>query len=95
MDRERCKALGVYITLLIVQFRVRFTTDIYLLCGDDSLMELRLKPYLALFLNDEEKLRAAVDTGKGFLKALVVQTSLPEHEEVLDSIERDFYGTFK
>ena len=88
------KALGVYVALLILQFRVRYRTDIHLLCGDDSLMELRLKPYLALLLHDDE-LRAAMETGKGFLKALVAHTSLPEHEEVLDSIERDFYGTFK
>jgi hypothetical protein len=89
------KALGVYVALLILQFRVRYRTDIHLLSGDDSLMELRLKPYLALLLHDDKELRAAVDTGKGFLKALVARTSLPEHEEVLDSIELDFYGTFK
>jgi hypothetical protein len=53
------KALGVYIALLILQFRVRYRTDIHLLCGDDSLMELRLNSYLALFLNDEGELRAA------------------------------------
>jgi hypothetical protein len=90
------KALGIYVALLILQFRVRYKTDIHLLCGDDNLMELRLKPYLALLLHDDEdELKAAMDAGKGFLKALVAHTSLSEHEEVLDSIERDFYGTFK
>jgi hypothetical protein len=90
------KALGIYVALLILQFRVRYKTDIHLLCGDDNLMELRLKPYLALLLHDDEdELKVAMDAGKGFLKALVAHTSLPEHEEVLDSIERDFYGTFK
>ncbi len=90
------KALGVYVALLILQFRVRYKTDIHLLCGDDSLMGLRLKPYLALLLHDDEdELKAAMDAGKVFLKALVAHTSLPEHEAVLDGIELDFYGTFK
>lgn len=90
------KALGVYVALLILRFRVRYRTDIPVLCREESLMESRLKPYLALFLNDEqEELKEAVDTGKGFLKALVAHTSLPEYEEALDSIELDFYGMFK
>jgi hypothetical protein len=55
--KNDAKALGVYVALLILQFQVRYRTDIHLLCGDDSLMELRLNSYLALFLNDEEELR--------------------------------------
>lgn len=90
------KALGVYIALLILRFRVRYSTDIPILCREESLMESRLRPYLALLLHDEEEeLREAVDTGKRFLKALVAHTTLPEYEEVLDSIELDFYGMFK
>jgi len=89
------KALGVYVALLILQFRVRYRTDIPVLCREEGLMESRLKPYLALFLNDEEELREAVDTGKGFLKALVARTTLEEYEETLDSIERDFYERFR
>ena len=94
IDKD-AKALGVYVALLILRFRVRYRTDIPFLCRDDSLMESRLKPYLALLLNDEEELKEAVDTGKGFLKVLVEHTSLPEYEEALDSIELDFYGMFK
>jgi len=56
---NNAKALGVYVALLPLQFMVRYKTDIHLLCGEDSLMELRLNSYLALFLNDEEALRAA------------------------------------
>jgi len=90
------KALGVYVALLILQFRVRYRTDIPFLCREESLMESRLKPYLALLLNDEEEeLREAVDTGKGFLKALVAHTPLLEYEEALDSIELDFYERFR
>lgn len=37
----------------------------------------------------------AVDAGEEFLKAFIAHSSLPEHEEVLDSIERDFYEMFK
>lgn len=89
------KALGVYITLLILQFRVRYGTDIPILSRDEWLMETRLKPYLALFLHDEEELKEAVDTGKGFLKALSKNTSFSEYEAVLDTTERDFYDNFK
>ncbi len=95
IDKD-AKALGVYVALLILRFRVRYRTDIPFLCRDDSLMESRLKPYLALLLNDEEEeLLEAVDTGKGFLKVLVAHTSLPEYEEALDGIELDFYEMFK
>jgi len=94
IDKD-AKALGVYVALLILRFRVRYRTDIPVLCSEDSLMESRLKPYLALLLNNEEELREAVDTGKEFLKALVAHTSLPEYEEALDSIELDFYERFK
>jgi len=37
----------------------------------------------------------AVDTGEEFLKAFVAHSCLPEYEEVLDSIELDFYEMFK
>jgi len=92
---EDAKALGVYVALLILQFRVRYSTDTPFLCREEGLMESRLKPYLALLLHDEEELSEAVDTGKVFLKALVAHTSLPEYVEVLDSVELDFYGMFK
>ncbi|MHC1611050.1 MAG: hypothetical protein ACXQTW_05585 [Candidatus Methanospirareceae archaeon] len=90
------KALGVYVALLILRFRVRYSTDIPILCREEHLMESRLKPYLALLLHDEgDELREAVETGKKFLKALAAHTSLTEYEEVLDRIELDFYGIFK
>jgi len=60
-----------------------------------GLRESRLKPYLSIFLQDEKQMEEAVDAGKGFLKAFVTHSSLPEYEEVLDSIELDFYETFK
>ncbi|MBE0516385.1 MAG: hypothetical protein IBX41_03185 [Methanophagales archaeon] len=88
------KALGVYITLLMLRFRVRFSTDIPVLCREEGLMEARLKPYLAIFLKDE-KLREAIAAGKGFLNALVTHTSFHEYEEVLDTIEMDFYEILK
>ena len=89
------RAPGVYITLLMLQFRVRFTTDIPVLYREVGLRESRLKAYLSIFLNDEEQMEEAADAGKGFLKAFVAHSSLPEYEEVLDSIERDFYEMFK
>lgn len=59
---EDAKALGVYVALLILQFRVRYSTDTPFLCREEGLMESRLKPYLALLLHDEEELSEAVDT---------------------------------
>lgn len=88
------RALGVYITLLMLQFRVRYSTDIPVLYREVGVLESRLKPYLSIFLNDD-KMSEAVDAGEEFLKALVKHTALPEYEEVLDSIELDFYETFK
>lgn len=88
------KALGVYITLLMLRFRVRFATDIPVLCREEGLMEARLKPYLAIFQKDE-KLIEAIAAGKEFLNALVKHTSFPEYEEVLDTIEMDFYENLK
>ena len=85
------KALGVYIALLILRFRVRYATDIPLLCSDEELMAARLKPYLSLFLQDEE-LTEATEAGKVFLKAFVEHTPFPEYEEALDTIEMDFYN---
>jgi len=87
---REAKALGVYITILIVRFRVRYATDIPLLCRDEGLMEARLKPYLSLFLHDEE-LTEAVEAGKVFLKAFVGHTSFPEYEATLDTLELDCY----
>ena len=54
-----------------------------------------MKQYLSIFLNDEKQMEEAVDAGEEFLKAFVAHSSLPEYEEVLDSIERDFYEMFK
>ncbi len=45
------KALGVYIALLILRFRVRYGTDIPVLCREEGLMEARLRPYLSIFLS--------------------------------------------
>ena len=88
------KALGVYITLLMLRFRVRFSTDIPVLCREEGLMEARLRPYLAIFLKDE-RLREAIAAGKEFLNALVKHTSFHEYEEVLDTFEMDFYEILK
>jgi hypothetical protein len=79
----------------MLQFRVRYSTDIPVLYREVGLRESRLKPYLSIFLQDEKQMEEAVDAGKGFLKAFVTHSSLPEYEEVLDSIELDFYETFK
>jgi hypothetical protein len=90
------KALGVYLTALIVRFRVRYRTDIPLLRSDEWLLQARLKPYLALFLkDDEQELKEAMAAGKEFLNALSKNTSFSDFEEALDDIERYFYGTFK
>ena len=72
------KALGVYITLLIVQFRVRYSTDIPVLYREGGLLESRLKPYLPILLQDEKQMEEAVDAGEEFLKAFVAYSSLPE-----------------
>ena len=89
------RALGVYITLLLVQFRVRYSTDIPVLHREVGLLESRLKPYLSIFLQDDKQMEEAVYTGRAFLNAFVVHSSLPEYEEVLDSIELDFYEIFR
>lgn len=88
-------ALGVYVTLLIVQFRVRYSTDIPVLCREVGALESRLKPYLSLFLHDKEELSESIEAGRTFLNAFVAHTSLPEYEEALNSIELDFYERFK
>lgn len=84
------RAIGLYITVLLLQFRVRYSTDIPVLCTDEQLLEARLKPYLSLFLHDEE-LAEAVEAGKVFFKALVENTPVPEYSATLDIIERDYY----
>ena len=71
-------ALGVYITLLMLQFRVRYSTDIPVLYREVGLLESRLKPYLSIFLQDEKQMEETVDAGKEFLKAFVAHSSLPE-----------------
>ncbi|RZN37911.1 MAG: hypothetical protein EFT35_05480 [Methanophagales archaeon ANME-1-THS] len=83
-------ALGLYIALLLLQFRVRYSTDIPLLSTDDRVLEARLRPYLAIFLKDEE-LAEAVETGRVFFKAFVEHTSLPDYAAALDAIELDCY----
>jgi len=90
------KALGVYLTALIVRFRVRYRTDVPMLRSDEFLFGARLKPILTLFLKDEdEELREALATGKEFLNALSKNTSFSDFEEALDDIERYSYDTFK
>ena len=71
------RALGVYIMLLMLQFRVRYSTDISVLYREVGLLESRLKTYLALFLNDDKQMEEAVDAGEEFLKAFVAHSSLP------------------
>jgi hypothetical protein len=88
------KALGVYLTLLIIRFRVRYSTDIPLLVREESLLKVRLSPYLALFLNDEQQAEG-VKTAKEFIKAFVECTEFSDYEQVLDAIELDFYDRFK
>jgi len=53
------KALGVYITLLMLQFRVRFTTDIPALYRGVGLLETQLKLYLSIFLQDDKQMEEA------------------------------------
>jgi len=90
------KALGVYMALLLVRFRVRLRTDIPTLYSDKGIIEQRLEHYLSIFLRDgNNKLIEAIDAGKAFFRALVVHTSYNEYEDVLDRIETDFYETFK
>jgi hypothetical protein len=88
------KALGVYVTLLILRFRVRYSTDIPLLLREEGLMGGRLSPYLSIFLKDEQ-LAEAVETAKKFLKAFVEHTELAEYDHALDALELDFYDRFK
>lgn len=89
------KALGVYLTTLIVRFRVRYRTDIPLLRSDEFLFRARLKPYLALFLHEAAEQKEALAAGEEFLNALCKNTSFSDFDEALDDIERYFYGTFK
>jgi hypothetical protein len=97
------RALGVYLTALIVRFRVRYRTDVPMLRSDEFLFEARLKPILTLFLKDEdeeeqqqkEQLREALTAGQEFLNALSKNTSFSDFEEALDDIERYSYETFK
>jgi hypothetical protein len=90
------KALGVYLTTLIVRFRVRYRTDVPLLRSDEFLFRARLKPYLALFLHEEtEEQKEALVAGEEFLNALCKNTSFSDFDEALDDIERYFYETFK
>jgi hypothetical protein len=93
------KALGVYLTALIVRFRVRYRTDVPMLRSDEFLFGARLKPFLTLFLKnedeEEQQLKDALTTGQEFLNALSKNTSFSDFEEALDDIERYFYGTFK
>jgi hypothetical protein len=49
------KALGIYVALLIVQFRVRYSTDSPVLYRKVGLLESRLKPYLSIFIQDHAK----------------------------------------
>jgi hypothetical protein len=79
----------------MLQFRVRYSTDIPVLYREVGLLESRLKPYLSIFLQDEKQMEEVVDAGKEFLKAFVARFSLMEYEEVLDNIELDFYERFK
>jgi hypothetical protein len=60
----------------MLQFRVRYSTDISVLYREVGLLESRLKTYLALFLNDD-KVSEAVDAGEEFLKSFVAHSSLP------------------
>jgi hypothetical protein len=89
------KALGVYVTLLIFKFRVRYSTDVPVLSGDEGLLRIRLTPYLTLLLHDEQERREAFDAGKEFLKAVCKNNSFSDFEEALDDVERYFYDTFK
>jgi hypothetical protein len=93
---SNAKALGVYMALLLVRFRVRLRTDIPNLYSDEGIIEQRLEHYLSIFLRDnDKKLIEAIDAGKEFFKALVEHTSYNEYESVLDQIETDFYEIFK
>ena len=89
------RTLGVYVTLLIVQFRVRYSTDIPVLYREVGALESRLRPYLSIFLNDKEnELDEAVAAGRAFLNAFVEHTESADYEEVLESIELGFYETY-
>jgi len=88
------KTLGVYLTLLILRFRVRYSTDVPLLARDASFLKVRLSPYLALFLHDEQ-LGEGVEAAKKFLRAFVEHTEFHDYEQVLDAIELDYYDRLK
>lgn len=88
------KTLGVYLTLLIVRFRVRYSTDIPVLVRDASFLKVRLSPYLALFLTEEQQAEGLESAAK-FLKIFVARTAFSDYEQVLDAIELDFYERFK
>ena len=95
---SNAKALGVYVALLLVRFRVRLRTDIPALYREEGKIEGRLKPYLSIFLRDKDKKlidTAAIDAGKEFFMRLVDHTAYQDYEDVLDCIETDFYATFK
>jgi len=95
---SNAKALGVYVALLLVRFRVRLRTDIPALYSEEGKIEGRLKPYLSIFLRDKDKKlidAAAIDVGKEFFMRLVDHTAYQDYEDVLDCIETDFYETFK
>jgi len=93
---SNAKALGVYMALLLVRFRVRLRTDIPVLYSDEGIIEQRLKSYLSIFMRDKDKkLIEAIDAGKDFFKALVEHTPYNEYENILDRIEMDFFDTFK
>ena len=88
--------LGVYVTLLIIRFRVRYRTDVPMLRSDEFLFGARLKPFLTLFLqDDEEQLKDALASGNEFLNALSKNTSFADFNEALDDLETDFYAQFK
>ena len=68
---SNAKALGVYMALLLVRFRVRLRIDIPILYSDEGIIEQRLEPYLSIFLRDKnKKLIEAIDAGKEFFKQI-------------------------
>jgi len=75
---------------------VRLRTDIPILYIEEGKIEEQLKPYLSIFLRDEDKkLIERIDIGKEFFKRLVDHTAYKEYEDVLDCLETDFYEIFK
>ena len=87
MDTD-AKALGVYLTLLIVRFRVRYQTDVPMLRSNEFLFGARLKPFLSLFLHEEQELKEALTSGKEFLNVLSKNTSFSDFDEALDDSNR-------